>query len=320
FADGAPADAGSTHERMRRELADAVEAMTVERPLVLVLEDLHWSDHSTLELLSALARRPERARLLIIGTYRPPGSLPHDHPLRAVVQELRLHRQCQEIRLPFLDEVEVGEYVAWRFERPEARWTGGVARGIHRSTEGNPLFMVHVVDDLVERGVLVRDGGRWLTTGGLTIEAPADVRQMIERQLDALPEDDQHVLEAASVAGTEVSAAAVAAAPTRPPDALGGQVPGVARGGALPGPERGRRLARRHHGWPVPVRAHAPPGRRVRTDPTRHAGRAAPACRHARGTGVRCSRGRPCRRARRPLRERRRSAARARVPQARGGD
>ena len=220
FADGAPADAGSTHERMLRELADAVEAMTVERPLVLVLEDLHWSDHATLELLPALARRPERARLLIIGTYRPPGSLPHDHPLRAVVQELRLHRQCQEIRLPFLDEVEVGEYVAWRFERPEATWTRAVAQAIHRSTEGNPLFMVHVVDNLVERGALVRDGGRWLTTGGLTIEAPADVRQMIERQLDALPEDDQHVLEAASVAGTEFSAAAVAAALTRPLDAV----------------------------------------------------------------------------------------------------
>ena len=95
FADAAPAAAGSTHERMLRELADAVEAMTVERPLVLVLEDLHWSDHSTLELLSALARRPEPARLLIVGTYRPPGSLADDHPLRAVVQELRLHRQCR---------------------------------------------------------------------------------------------------------------------------------------------------------------------------------------------------------------------------------
>ena len=222
FADAAPAAAGSTHERMLRELADAVEAMTVERPLVLVLEDLHWSDHSTLELLSALARRPERARLLIVGTYRPPGSLADDHPLRAVVQELRLHRQCQEIRLPFLDEPEVSEYVAWRFGRPEASWTRAVARAIHRSTEGNPLFMVHVVDDLVERGVLTRDDGRWPVTAanGLTIEAPADVRQMIERQLDALPQDDQRVLEAASVAGTEFSAAAVAAALTRPLDAV----------------------------------------------------------------------------------------------------
>ena len=62
---------GATRERMLRELAEALEVITPERPLVLVLEDLHWSDVSTLDLLSMLARRHEPARLLILGTYRP---------------------------------------------------------------------------------------------------------------------------------------------------------------------------------------------------------------------------------------------------------
>ena len=74
--------AGVTRERMLRELAEALEVITVERPLVLVLEDLHWSDVSTLDLLSMLARRQERARLLIIGTYRPVEVLTRDHPLK----------------------------------------------------------------------------------------------------------------------------------------------------------------------------------------------------------------------------------------------
>jgi DNA-binding winged helix-turn-helix (wHTH) protein len=65
---------GSTRERMLREMAQALEVLTVERPLVLVLEDLHWSDHATLDLLSVLARRQEPARLLLLGTYRPEDS------------------------------------------------------------------------------------------------------------------------------------------------------------------------------------------------------------------------------------------------------
>ena len=67
--------AGVTRERMLRELAEALEVITAERPLVLVLEDLHWSDVSTLDLLSMLARRQERARLLILGTLSSGGSV-----------------------------------------------------------------------------------------------------------------------------------------------------------------------------------------------------------------------------------------------------
>jgi predicted ATPase len=97
---------GATQERMLREMAEAVEALTAEHPLVLWLEDLHWSDVSTLALLAALARRQEAARLLFIGTYRPVEMLTKEQPLRAVKQELHLHRQCEELRLGFLTEHE----------------------------------------------------------------------------------------------------------------------------------------------------------------------------------------------------------------------
>ena len=111
--------AGVTRERMLRELAQALEVITVERPLVLVLEDLHWSDVSTLDLLSMLARRQERAQILIIGSYRPVEVLSRDHPLKGVKQELQVHGQCEELALDFLSEGAVGEYLEWRFPAGE---------------------------------------------------------------------------------------------------------------------------------------------------------------------------------------------------------
>ena len=90
---------GATRERMLRELAEALEALTAERPLALVLEDLHWSDAATLDLLAFLARRRQPARLLVIGTYRPMEVLGRAHPLYAVTQELYAHSLCTELAL-----------------------------------------------------------------------------------------------------------------------------------------------------------------------------------------------------------------------------
>ena len=67
-----PAPASSLpSERLLGEICDALEAMAAETPLILVFEDLHWADHSTLDLISALARRRAQAKLMLIATYRP---------------------------------------------------------------------------------------------------------------------------------------------------------------------------------------------------------------------------------------------------------
>ena len=71
----------ATRERMLRELAEAVEALTTTRPLVLVLEDLHWSDDATLDWLVHMAQRREPARLVILGTYRPVEAAVQAHPV-----------------------------------------------------------------------------------------------------------------------------------------------------------------------------------------------------------------------------------------------
>src|SRR5438874_1771527 len=80
--------AGTTRARMLRELSVALEAVSAAQPLVLVLEDLHWSDPSTVEALAMLARRREAVRLLVLGTYRAAEVVVRDHPLTTVKHEL----------------------------------------------------------------------------------------------------------------------------------------------------------------------------------------------------------------------------------------
>jgi DNA-binding winged helix-turn-helix (wHTH) protein/predicted ATPase len=225
--------AGATRERMLREMSQALELLTADAPLVLVLEDLHWSDYSTVDLLSSLAARRLPARLMLVGTYRPAEVLAGTHPLKAVKQELQARRRCEELPLTFLDERAVAEYLAHRFQG--ARLPPKLARWTHRRTDGNPLFMVNVIDYLVDRGLIAREGGELRLTDEIDADGqggvPENIRQMIERQIDRLGRDEQRTLEAASVAGAEFTVAAVAAA-------LGEDVIGVE--------ERCEELARRH--------------------------------------------------------------------------
>ena len=106
---------GATRERMLREMAEALEALTSETPLALVLEDLHWSDYSTLDLVSYLARRRKPSRLLLVATYRPVEVALSDHPLKGVKQELQARRQCEELPLEYLGQEAIGEYLSRRF-------------------------------------------------------------------------------------------------------------------------------------------------------------------------------------------------------------
>jgi predicted ATPase len=212
---------------MLRELVEALEELTAEQGLVLWLEDLHWSDVSTLEWLSYVARRAQPVRLLIVGTLRPVEILATAHPLRAVTQELRLHRYCEELRLSFLTEAHVAEYLTQRFGMATDRNAPlhEIVAVIHRRTEGNPLFMVNVVEQLIEQGMLGRKDENWdeqaettypdvllPSLAAVQLGVPRDIQQLIERQIEHVSVGEQQILEAASVAGLEFSAAAVAAA------------------------------------------------------------------------------------------------------------
>ena len=203
---------GATRERMLREMAETLEALTASQPLILVLEDLHWSDYSTLDLIAMLARRQEPARLLLLGTYRPAEVAMRDHPLHAVQQELHVHGWCTELPLTLLTTTTIAEYLETRF--PGVRLPTELARFVHQRTEGNPLFMVNMVEYWVTQGWLTEVEGHWtlrVSLPELQAGIPASLRQMLETQLERLRPEEQRVLEVGSVAGVEFSAAAVAA-------------------------------------------------------------------------------------------------------------
>ena len=193
---------GATRERMLREIGDVLETITSASPLLLVFEDLQWVDHSTVDLISALARRRTPAKLMLIATKRPVDMVVPEHPLKELKQDLLLHQLCAEIILQPLGEAEVVEYLA--AASSGARLPEGLARLLYHYSEGNPLFMVTALDHLTERGLVCRESGAWklrVQLEEIELEVPQKLRRMIETQIDRLAQEEQRALEAASVAG-----------------------------------------------------------------------------------------------------------------------
>ena len=203
---------GATRERMLREMAEAIETLSSETPLLLVLEDLHWSDYSTLDLISYLARRRDPARLMVIGTYRPVDVIVADHPLKGVKRELQAHGLCRDLALESLSEETVAEYLSARF--PGHQFPARLRRAVYQRTEGTPLFLVNLVEYLADQKAIVEERGAWKLRVGLSeVErgVPSNLRELIEKQIERLSPDERAVLEAASIAGMDCSSVAIAA-------------------------------------------------------------------------------------------------------------
>jgi DNA-binding winged helix-turn-helix (wHTH) protein/predicted ATPase len=210
---------GTTRERMLRELAEAFDALGAETPFVLLLEDLHWSDVETIDVLAMLARRRDPTRLMILATYRAGEVAADAHPLKFVAEDLRVHGAGDEVALAFLDAAAVGEYLDRRY--PGAEFPPELAPVLHANTSGNPLFLVNVVDELAAQGHLASADGRMTLTvpvERVAAEVPRSLRQMVERQIDRLSVREQTVLAVASIAGAEFSAAIATADGVEPAD------------------------------------------------------------------------------------------------------
>jgi DNA-binding winged helix-turn-helix (wHTH) protein/tetratricopeptide (TPR) repeat protein len=224
-----PTTPSAASDRLLRQLVEAIELLSAQTPLILVLEDVHWADYSTIDLISALARRDTPAKLLLIATYRPAEvTAAAEHPLAEVVHGLATADRCSQMPLDYLDEPTVQQFLAARF--PGAQFPAALARRLYQRTDGCPLFLVHLLDDLIDQGVLSQHRGVWALAGAddkhaasqssetpawlavLDTQIPQTVRAMIESQIERLPNAARAALEAAAVVGIEFSAAAVAAA------------------------------------------------------------------------------------------------------------
>jgi serine/threonine protein kinase/tetratricopeptide (TPR) repeat protein len=202
---------GATKERMMREMGDALGKFASFSPIVLLLEDLHWADPSSIDLLRHLSQRISNQRLLIAGTFRPEDIERSNHPLKSYKAEMQAHKLCEEIALDSLSLQHIQEYLNATFA-PHS-FPSGFAIHIHDKTEGHPLFATNLLQYLQERGDIAKTNEHWSLSrpiSEMTLELPESVRSMIGRKVDALADEERRALQYASVEGQEFFSAVVA--------------------------------------------------------------------------------------------------------------
>jgi DNA-binding winged helix-turn-helix (wHTH) protein/Tfp pilus assembly protein PilF len=200
--------AGVGPDRMLREMAELLDRYTEQHPLLIVTEDLHWSDRATLQLMEYIARRRGNAHLMWLSTFRLAEVVATDHPMNALRRELRLHELCDEIVLDPFSESEVARYVTLHAPTMAANET--FVRALHGRTDGLPLFLASVLDDVVARK---RDGGDAPGEEELArFAVPEGLAAILDHYIARLDEEQRDVLQAAAVCGVEFRVETVAAA------------------------------------------------------------------------------------------------------------
>jgi tetratricopeptide (TPR) repeat protein len=199
-------------EQMLREFARLMEVVAADRPLVILLEDLQWCDLATVDLLSMVAQRTERARLLVIGTYRPWEAQALSHPIVHTIGRLTTRRLCWQLALEDLTREGVAEYLHTRL--------GGlpvceeVTTLVHDQTGGNPLFVISLTDHLLASAWVIERKGIWTLAGPdaeIADDLPQELNRVVEMEFSLLSRNERALLDIASVVGAEFDAQQIAA-------------------------------------------------------------------------------------------------------------
>jgi hypothetical protein len=181
--------------------------------VIVWIDDVHWADASTTDLIGYLARRLETARVLTIVTARPSELAQSRHAFLPLKLDLLARGLCREIVPAMLDARAIERYLALQF--PEHAFPAAFAGMIDQRTDGNPLFMADLLRDLRRRQVVRLQDGRWRVAEDLSIlarELPESVRSLIQRKIDALEDTDRRLLAAVAVQGFDFDSSALSAA------------------------------------------------------------------------------------------------------------
>jgi DNA-binding CsgD family transcriptional regulator len=185
-----PAVGGLARGRLFAGLLGVVERLAAERPLVLAVEDLHWADRSTLDLLAFLVANLTEPAVVLVGTYRSDEFVLH-HPLRTLLAELDRHPTVQRVELGRLDRTQLAGLLAGILGAAPA---APLLDEVLARCDGNPLF----AEELLAAG-----GSRKLST---------TLHDLLTGRVDALSGPAQQVLGTAAVAGRRVGHGLLAAA------------------------------------------------------------------------------------------------------------
>jgi DNA-binding winged helix-turn-helix (wHTH) protein/tetratricopeptide (TPR) repeat protein len=204
--------AGIGADRALREIGEFLDRYTEQRPLLLVTEDLHWSDRATIQLIDYIARRRGSARLMWLASFRLAEVVALDHPLNPLRRELRLHGLCDEIVLDPFSGAEVAEYLARR--APSIPVDEAFVRALQERTDGLPLFVASVASELAARPARSpEDPAPAAQIARMAV--PENLAAIIDRYIARLGDEQRTMLSAAAVCGVEFGVSIVADATGR---------------------------------------------------------------------------------------------------------
>jgi len=203
-------DADTERFRLFDSVTDVLSEMSAVRPVVLVLDDLHWADKPTLLLLRHLLRSATPMRLLVLATYRD-TDLDRSHPLSAVLADLRSQPGVERLDLQGLDESEITVLMTRTAGHDLDRPGLDLARALYEETDGNPFFVGEVLRHLAESGVISQHEGRWTTSARGEFGIPEGIREVVGRRLSRLSDDLNRALAVAAVIGPVFDLATVEA-------------------------------------------------------------------------------------------------------------
>ncbi|MBW8011065.1 MAG: protein kinase [Chloroflexi bacterium] len=185
--------------RLFENMVAFCEVLSEKAPLLLVVDDAHWSDSGTLFMLRHLMRRTRKQNVMIVATYRE-VELDEALPFNEVLLDLNRERLGTRLKLTRLNRNQTQELLSAIFS---TEITPQFLDGIYKETEGNPFFVEEVCKALVESGKVYYENGEWQRPDTEEIEIPQGVKVAIQSRVSKLPETCKSVMTAAAVIGRE---------------------------------------------------------------------------------------------------------------------
>ena len=206
-------DAEAERLRLFEAAAELLRSTAGDRPVLLVLDDLHWAATPTLLLLRHVLAALTGERAMVVGAYRD-TELDRHHPFANVLADLRREEGVVRVALDGIDTPSVIEFLERVAGHALDEDGFELARRMRAETKGNPFFIGQVLRHLTETGALDRSGGRWATAGPVeSLGLPEGVREVVGRRLSNLSDAANAALLVAAVIGPEFDLATLAAVP-----------------------------------------------------------------------------------------------------------
>ena len=187
-----------------RAIEGLLSAVAEQAPVLLVLEDLHWAEETTLKLLRGLLTSPRSWAVMLLSTCRVDG-LGDDHPLRELLADLHREPHVLRVDLAGLGSADVVEMLRGIGDVGLGPADDSLARTLELSTNGNPFFITELVRSLTETGAIVTEADRLHLTDGLDLAAhmPVSISETLAQRLRRMPDDVRRCLGVAAVLGEE---------------------------------------------------------------------------------------------------------------------